>query len=392
MGRRANGGVIGPANIPTTNSAGGIWSVFEQEYWNKAAAWPTAPTVPGAPTSVSANPGNAQATVSFTAPASTGGIAITSYTVTSSPGGFTASGASSPITVTGLTNGTTYTFTVVATNVVGSGPASSPSNSVVPVQFNNPSTVQILVVAGGGGGNNSNDSRLPGGAGGAGGYISNGSFSVSSGTFAGAYTVTVGAGGAAGAYAATKGGDSVFSGPNVTTQTAYGGGAGGNASSPASSVNNGGSGGGGGANISYYNGGRGVYPGSTYIDAPRQGYDGGGGGGFYGHGGGGGGAGGAGGSGPGGAGVSNSISGTSVTYAVGGTWPNTDLPIANTGNGGNTNGEFVPRDGATGVVIIKYPDSYDAPASTTGSPTVTVSGGYRIYKYTSSGSITFGGS
>jgi hypothetical protein len=39
-------------------------------------------------------------------------------------------------------------------------------------------------------------------------------------------------------------------------------------------------------------------------------------------------------------------------------------------------------------VIIRYPDVYPA-ASTTGSPTVTVTGGYRIYAWTASGSITF---
>ena len=88
-------------------------------------------TVPGAPTGVSAVAGNTQATVSFSAPASNGGSAITSYTVTSSPGGRTATGAGSPLTVTGLTNGTSYTFTVMATNGVGTGPASGASNSVV---------------------------------------------------------------------------------------------------------------------------------------------------------------------------------------------------------------------------------------------------------------------
>jgi invasion protein IalB len=76
--------------------------------------------------------GHSSATVSFTAPAADGGSAINSYTVTSSPGGVTASGIASPITVNGLTNGTTYTFTVTATNAHGTGPASAPSNSVTP--------------------------------------------------------------------------------------------------------------------------------------------------------------------------------------------------------------------------------------------------------------------
>ena len=70
--------------------------------------------VPSAPTGVSATAGNAQATVSFDA-ASANGSPVTGYTVTSSPGGKTASGAASPIVVTGLTNGTSYTFTVKAT-------------------------------------------------------------------------------------------------------------------------------------------------------------------------------------------------------------------------------------------------------------------------------------
>jgi hypothetical protein len=88
--------------------------------------------VPDAPTDVSAVAGNEQATVSFTPPANNGGAAITNYTVTSSPGGITATGASSPIVVTGLTKGTTYTFTVTATNSAGTSTASSPSAGVIP--------------------------------------------------------------------------------------------------------------------------------------------------------------------------------------------------------------------------------------------------------------------
>lgn len=93
----------------------------------------TAPTsVPGAPVIGAAFPLNAAASVNFTPPADAGGLAITSYTATSAPGGFTATGSSSPLRVTGLTNGVAYTFTVTATNPVGTGAASAASAAVVP--------------------------------------------------------------------------------------------------------------------------------------------------------------------------------------------------------------------------------------------------------------------
>ncbi|MCX6279440.1 MAG: DUF1566 domain-containing protein [Bacteroidetes bacterium] len=94
----------------------------------------------GAPTigTASVEAGVAQATVSFTAPASNGGFPILSYTATSSPGGITGTlnqAGSGAITVTGLTYGTTYTFTVTATNAKGTGLASAASNSVTPTPF-----------------------------------------------------------------------------------------------------------------------------------------------------------------------------------------------------------------------------------------------------------------
>jgi hypothetical protein len=59
--------------------------------------------------------------------------------------------------------------------------------------------------------------------------------------------------------------------------------------------------------------------------------------------------------------------------------------VGSGGTGGTTGG----ANGGSGIVIIRYADSYDAAVATTGSPTITVAGGYRVYKWTSSGSITF---
>lgn len=92
----------------------------------------TPATVPDAPTSVVATIGDGSASVAFTAGAANGSP-ITNYTVTASPGGLTASGTSSPIVVSGLTNGTAYTFTIVATSALGNSVASSSSASITPL-------------------------------------------------------------------------------------------------------------------------------------------------------------------------------------------------------------------------------------------------------------------
>jgi hypothetical protein len=81
---------------------------------------------------VSATAGDSSAVVAFTPPVNTGGLPITIYTVTASPGGQAASGTGSPIMLFGLSNGESYTFTVTATNTIGTGPASAPSAPVVP--------------------------------------------------------------------------------------------------------------------------------------------------------------------------------------------------------------------------------------------------------------------
>lgn len=126
-------GATGPVDV-TVTTINGVSATSAADQFTYVAA-------PGAPTIGIATAGDAQASVAFTAPSDTGGVAITSYTVTSSPGSITATGSASPITVTGLTNGTAYTFTVTAANSVGNGAASTASNAVTPSADSTPPTI-----------------------------------------------------------------------------------------------------------------------------------------------------------------------------------------------------------------------------------------------------------
>jgi len=276
-------------------------------------------------------------------------------------------------------------------------------------------SADMLIVAGGGGGGGAYYSA----GGGAGGFRT----STQDLTIGSTYTVTVGDGGAGGStidVRGSNGSDSSISGAGITTITSAGGGGGGSSGgTPASEGLNGGSGGGGsGYNV---NTGRGA--GNTPATTPSQGNDGGtntspsaGGGG------GGGGAGAVGqdttaAGGNGGNGAASSITGSSVTYAGGG--GGSDGPGTNsagtggTGGGGNGGIDSTPPTAGTantggggggvdggpggspkagaaggkGVVIISVPTA-DYTGTTTGSPTVSVSGSNTIMQFNGSGSYT----
>lgn len=111
--------------VLATNSQGsGINSSSSNTITTDAAA-PSAPTV-GTATKISST----TASLAFTPPTQNNGAAVTGYTVTSTPGGITATGSASPITITGLTPVTAYTFAVTATNSAGTSIASSSSNQI----------------------------------------------------------------------------------------------------------------------------------------------------------------------------------------------------------------------------------------------------------------------
>jgi hypothetical protein len=122
------------------------------EFWT-GSAWGAIATFPQPPRNLVATDvgtsrafNNASASIAFDLPTGNGGSTITSYKITSNPGGYFATGSSSPIVLTGLESNVSYTFTGTATNSIGEGASSLASSSVLATTIPQPVTIGTATV------------------------------------------------------------------------------------------------------------------------------------------------------------------------------------------------------------------------------------------------------
>lgn len=270
-------------------------------------------------------------------------------------------------------------------------------NGVIPI-------INYMIVGGGGGGGYGglayvNPSGF-GGGGGAGGLVIS---SITPVNITSVMQITIGSGGVGATSVQSdsqNGSDTTITLNSVIKSIAYGGGAGGtNAQASGTITNrlNGSNGGSGGGAGGYQLFGAGPGGNATQPTSIYGGY--GNSGGSNPPGGGAGSGGGAGGAGIynypviAGAGLSVNIANNSsytATYATGGV-PTGAAGSANTGNGGGggSQGQLTGKSGGSGVAIVWWPATYIRPSIVTGTYTTVIENGYRIYKFTGNGTITF---
>ena len=129
MSTRSNGGIIGPQNRTTSAYANGVWHLYDNQQSVLAKNWPGfVPVAPSAPAvgTVTLGSGSLPALLTATIPFTqgyNGGNTVTKVTAISIPGGLTANtNGSSPVTISGLTANTNYTFALYETNYYGDSP------------------------------------------------------------------------------------------------------------------------------------------------------------------------------------------------------------------------------------------------------------------------------
>ena len=141
LGNNATANSYVPVAVDTTALLNGqtVTAITAGGYHSAVLA--AAPPQP--PTAVNGAPGNTQVTVAWTAPADDGGSPVIDYTVTTIPGGTTCTTSSTSCVVPGLTNGTAYTFTVIARNAIGTSAPSTPSGPVTPAKQKQTASVKV---------------------------------------------------------------------------------------------------------------------------------------------------------------------------------------------------------------------------------------------------------
>ncbi len=131
----AAGTLSGLLNEPNGIAFDRAGDLFVANYYSNTVTVISTVSAPGPPTEVSLTAGDGEVEVSWNEPLDTGGLVITSYTATASPGGASCTSTTTSCVITGLLNGMTYSLTVTATNSIGTSEPSNASAVTLPEEL-----------------------------------------------------------------------------------------------------------------------------------------------------------------------------------------------------------------------------------------------------------------